>query len=46
MDKIEERQIEKWKDMKIWEKSRLNSEMIWKKVGKRYEKYWRKIGKK
>ena len=40
MDQIEERQIEKWKDMKVWKKSRLNREMIckiWKKRGKRYE---------
>ena len=46
MDNIEERQVEKWKDMEKWKKSRLNSEMIWKiwkKIGKRYEKYGRKI---
>ena len=41
MDRIEERQVEKWKDMKIWKKivkrygkyrmkGKLNSEMIWK----------------
>jgi hypothetical protein len=37
MDSIEERQVEKWKDIKIWKKSRLNSEMVWK--------IWKKIGK-
>jgi hypothetical protein len=26
---IEERQVEKWKDIKIWKKSRLNSDKIW-----------------
>jgi hypothetical protein len=37
MDNIEERQVKKWKDIKMWKKSRLNSEMvrkIWKKIGK------------
>jgi hypothetical protein len=35
---IEERQVEKWKHIKIWKKSRLNSEMVWK--------IWKKIVKR
>ena len=49
MDNIEERQVEKWKEIKILKKSRLNSQMvwkIWKKIGKWYEKYERKIVKR
>ena len=48
MDKIEERQVEKWKDMKNTKKSKLNSEKIWttwKKEKLNIEKIW-KIGKK
>jgi hypothetical protein len=44
MDNMEERQVEKWKDMKKWKKPKLNSAKIWKIV-KRYGDYGRKASR-